>query len=82
MPKLARRCRRAPGPPPPRLPQAPAGVFRGDGEGLVEALIAACERKPVARTAIPELFGRELVPWTDDGSAGAPLGQPLEGAAR
>lgn len=59
------------------------GMFRGDSEGMVEALIKACERKPVANTACPELFGRELVPWTDDSAAqGASLDQPLEAGNR
>lgn len=67
-----------------RLLQFPSvGMFRGDAEGMVEALIKACERKPVASTACAELFGRELVPWTDDSAAqGAPLDQPLEAGNR
>ncbi|KAF8069467.1 hypothetical protein HT031_001583 [Scenedesmus sp. PABB004] len=46
---------------------------------MVDALIAACERRPVAASASPELFGRELVPWTDDDAPFAALEAPLEG---
>lgn len=65
-------------PRPPRLPNTQvSSQFRGDAEGLVDMLIAACEMKP---QAIPQLEGRELVKWSDDGccSGSALLDMPLE----
>ncbi len=47
-------------------------MFTGDREGLVDALIAACERRPAGPGACPGLFGRELVRW-DETEEQAPL---------
>lgn len=40
-----------------------AAIFRGDGEGLVDMLIAASQAKPVPTPSLAALAGRELVPW-------------------
>lgn len=51
--------------------------FRGDGEGLVDKLIAVSQIQPVAKTARQEWIGRPLQKWCDD-SASAVLLEPLE----
>jgi hypothetical protein len=56
------------------------GQFKGDGEGLVDCLIKACEQRP-ASSAVSASFGRELVPWTDDTTLGMTL-EPLECSGR
>lgn len=58
-------------------------MFTGDREGLVDALIAACERRPAGPGACPGLFGRELVRW-DETEEQAPLVnmEALEGGRR
>lgn len=48
-----------------------AGVFRGDAQELVDALIEASRIPVVSKHASPSLVGRELVPWVPD--EGAPL---------
>lgn len=53
--------------------------FRGDGEGLVDMLIAASQMKPQPQLSLPQ---RELVRWQDDScSASALLDMPLEGSS-
>eukprot|EP00878_Enallax_costatus_P001980 GHUV01002144.1.p1 GENE.GHUV01002144.1~~GHUV01002144.1.p1 ORF type:complete len:178 (+),score=27.67 GHUV01002144.1:222-755(+) len=56
------------------------GQFRGDGEGLVDCLIQACEQKPVSST-LSASFGRDLVPWTDE-SVFCVTFEALEGRGR
>lgn len=56
------------------------GKFRGDGEGLVDCLIKACEQGPVSSLGLASC-GRELVPWTDD-SVSSMSWEPLEGGGR
>jgi len=50
-------------------------MFKGDGEGLVDLLIAASAARPAASSYTG--YGRELVPWCDDEAAAVCSG-PLE----
>lgn len=56
-------------------------IFRGDAEHLVDELIAACQKKPVASTAYTG-YGRELVPWTDDSVVPAACSESLDRQSR
>lgn len=56
------------------------GQFKGDGAGLVDCLIKACEQRPVS-SSVSSSFGRELVPWSDDSVFGVELA-PLEDSGR
>lgn len=65
------------------MPFAAMGVFRGDADHYVDALVAASAARPAP---IPELFGRELTPagadWLGACSAPAAIGGLLETKGR
>lgn len=55
------------------------GVFRGDGEGLVDALVRVSQVPAVSKNASPDWYGRELQPVDNSWLSCAPVElKPLE----